>query len=80
MDASIWLGASPWTTCTRWELTSGARNDVWTTNVTVALPPVCHVGELHSDSDKTMADCQSNFDNDLLPNQSELAMIYNFVN
>ena len=56
MDASTLLGTSLWTTCARWELTSGARNDVRTTNVAVALPPVGHVGELHSDSDKTMAD------------------------
>jgi len=56
MDASIRLGSSPWKTCTRWELTSGARNNVRTTNVAVALPPVGHVGELNSDSDKTMAD------------------------
>jgi len=56
MDASIRLGALPWTTCARWELTSGARNDVRMTNVAVALPPVGHVGELKSDSDKTIAD------------------------
>ena len=56
MDASIRLGASPWTTCARWELTSGARNNVRMTNVTIALPPVGHVGELNSDGDKTMAD------------------------
>jgi len=56
MDASTPLGASPWRTCTRWELTSGARSDVRTPNVAVALPPVSHVGELKSDSDKTMAD------------------------
>jgi len=56
VDASTPLGATPWTSCARWELTSVARNDVRMTNVAVALPPVGHVGELHSDSDKTMAD------------------------
>ena len=56
VDASTPLGAMPWTSCTRWELTSGAGNGVRTTNVAVALPPVGHVGELHSDSDKAMAD------------------------
>jgi len=38
------------------ELTSGARNDVRMPNVAVALPPVGHVDELGSDSDKTMTD------------------------
>ena len=56
MDASTSLGTSPWRTCVCWELTSGAKNDVRTTNVAVALPPVGHVGELDSDSDKTIAD------------------------
>jgi len=56
VDASTLLGATPWTSCVRWELTSGARNDIRMTNAAVALPPVGHVGELHSDSDKTMAD------------------------
>ena len=48
--------ATPWRSCTRWELTGGARNGVRTTNVAVVLPPVGHVGELQTDSDKTMAD------------------------
>ena len=56
VDASTLLGTSPWRTCACWELTSGARNDVRMTNVTVALPPVGHVGELKTFSDKTMAD------------------------
>ena len=38
------------------ELMSGARNDVRTLNVAIALPPVSHVDELGSDSDKTMTD------------------------
>jgi len=38
------------------DLTSGARNDVQTPNVTVALPPDGHVDELGSDSDKTMTE------------------------
>ena len=56
MDASTSLGTSPWRTCVCWELTSGAKNDVRTTNVAVVLSPVGHVGELQTDSDKTMAD------------------------
>ena len=56
VDTSTPLGATPWTSCARWELTIGARNDVRTINVAVALPPVGHVGEVHSESDKTMAD------------------------
>jgi len=56
VDASTASGASLWRSCARWELTSGARNDVRMTNVVVALPPVGHVGELDSDSDKTIAD------------------------
>jgi len=56
MDASTLLGTSPWRTCARWELTSGAKNDVRTTNVAVALSPVGHVGELASDLENTMTD------------------------
>ena len=56
MDASTPLGASPWRTCARWKLTSGARNGVRAPNVAVALPPVGHVGELASDSENTMTD------------------------
>jgi len=56
MGASTLLGATPWTTCARWGLTSGARNDVRTTNVAVALPPVGHVGELDFDSENTTID------------------------
>jgi len=73
------------------ELMSGARNDVRTLNVAIALPPVSHVDELGSDSDKTMTDWQSYFDKDYLPNQNELgdgvvdkvgvlAEFYNIVN
>jgi len=54
MDASTSLGASPWRTCVRWELTSRARNNVRTPNVDGALPPVGHVDELGFDSEKTM--------------------------
>ena len=56
MDASTSLGASPWRTCARWELTSGARSDVRMPNVDGALPPVGHVDELGLDSVNTMAD------------------------
>ena len=56
VDASTLRGATPWTSCTRWGLTSGAGNGIRTTNVAVALPPVGHVGELHLDSDKAMVD------------------------
>ena len=56
VDASTLRGATPCTSCTRWELTSGAGNGVRVTNVAVALPPVGHVGELQIDSDKAMAD------------------------
>jgi len=56
MDASTSLGASPWRTCARWELTSAARSDVRTPNVDGALPPVSHVDELGLDSVNTMAD------------------------
>ena len=54
MDVSTSLGASPWRTCARWELTSGARNNVRMPNVDGALPPVGHVNELGFDSEKTM--------------------------
>jgi hypothetical protein len=54
MDASTSLGASPWRTCTCWELMSGARNDVRMPNADGALPPVGHVDELGFDSEKTM--------------------------
>jgi hypothetical protein len=54
MDASTSLGTSPWRTCARWELTSGARSDVRTPNVDGALPPVGHIDELDFDSEKTM--------------------------
>jgi len=60
-------------------------------NVVVALPPVGHVDELGSDSDKTMTDRQSYFNNNFLSNQNELedgvvdkfgvlAEFYNIVN
>jgi hypothetical protein len=56
MDASTPLGASPWRTCARWKLMSGARSGVRAPNVIVALSPVGHVGELASDSENTMTD------------------------
>ena len=56
VDASTLLGASPWRSCARWELTSGANSDVWPPNVDGALPPVGHVDELGFDSEKTMTD------------------------
>ena len=56
MDASTSPGASPWRSCVRLELTSGARDDVRAPNVAVALSPVGHVDELGSDSDKTRTD------------------------
>jgi len=54
MDASTSPGVSPWRSCARWELTSGARSNVWTPNVDRALPPVGHVDELGLDSVKVM--------------------------
>ena len=56
MDASTSPGVSPWRTCARWELTSGDRSGVRAPNVTVVLSSVGHVGELESDSEKTMTD------------------------
>jgi len=56
MDASTSPGVSPWRSCARWELTSGARSDVRVPNVDRALSPVGHVDELGSDLDKTMTD------------------------
>ena len=51
MDASTSPGVSPWRSCARPELTSGARDGVRAPNVAVALPPVGHVDEVgvHSD-------------------------------
>ena len=54
MDASTPLGASPWMTCARWELTSGARSGVRAPNVDGVLSPVGHVDELGSDSEQTL--------------------------
>jgi len=54
VDASTASGASPWRSCARWELTSGARNKVWGPNVAEVLSPVGHVGELGFDSVKAM--------------------------
>ena len=54
VDASTASGASPWRSCARWELTSGAKSDVRATNVDEALSPVGHVDELGSDSDTTL--------------------------
>ena len=56
VDASTASGASPWRSCARWELMSRARNDVRVPNVAVVLSSVGHVGELASDSEKTMHD------------------------
>ena len=56
VDASTASGASPWRSCASWELTSGARSDVRAPNVAVVLSAVGHVGELASDSEKTMHD------------------------
>ena len=54
VDASTLRGAPPWMSCTRRELTSGARNGVRAPNVDGALPPVGHVDELGFDSEETM--------------------------
>ena len=54
VDASTASGASPRRSCMRWELTSGARNDVRAPNVAEVLSPVSHVDELDSDSDNVM--------------------------
>ena len=51
MDASTSPGASPWRSCMRLELTSGARGDVRAPNVAGVLTPVGHVDELGSHSD-----------------------------
>jgi len=56
VDASTASGASPWRSCTCWELTSGARNDVQAPNVSDVLSPVGHVDELDPDSDNAMHD------------------------
>ena len=54
VDASTASGATPWRSCTRRELTSGARNGVRAPNVDGVLSPVGHVDELGSDSEKTL--------------------------
>ena len=54
MDASTVSGASPWRSCARWELTGGARSDVWASNVAEVLSPVGHVDDLDFDSVKAM--------------------------
>ena len=54
VDAPTAFGSSPWRSCARWELTSGARSDIRTPNVDGALPPVGHIDELDFDSEKTM--------------------------
>ena len=46
MDASTRSKASPWRSCARPELTSGARDGVRAPNVAVVLTPVGHVDEL----------------------------------
>jgi len=72
VDASTASGTSPWRSCTRWELTSGARSDVRAPNVDEALSPDGHIDELGSDSDTALIVWQSKFNDDYLPNQSEL--------
>ena len=54
MDASTVPGASPWRSCVRLELTSGARDNVRAPNVTVVLSPVGYVDELGFDLDMAM--------------------------
>ena len=54
VDASTVSGASPWRSCARWELTGGARSDVWASNVAEVLSPVGHVDDLDFDSVKAM--------------------------
>ena len=48
--------ASPWWSCTRRGLTSGARNGVRAPNGDGALPAVGHVDEVQVDSETAMAD------------------------
>jgi len=54
VDASTLRGATPWRSCTRRELTSGARSGVRATIGDGALPPVGHVDELRLDSEEMM--------------------------
>jgi len=56
MDASTSSRASPWRSCVRSKLTSGARDDVREPNVAVVLTPVGHVDELGVQSDMAMID------------------------
>ena len=56
MDASTSPGVSPWRSCARPELTSGARDGVRAPNVAVVLTPVGHVDELGVHSDNAMTD------------------------
>jgi len=56
MDASTSLGASPWRSCARPELTSGARGGIRVPNVAVVLTPVDHVDELSVHSDNAIPD------------------------
>jgi len=56
VDASTMSGVSPWRSCARWELTSGARSDVRAPNVADVLSPVGHVDELDSESDHAFTD------------------------
>ena len=46
------LGASPWRSCTRRKLTSGAKRGVRATNGDGALPAVGHVDEVRPDSEE----------------------------
>ena len=54
VDVSTASGTSPWRSCAHWELTSGARSDVWAPNVDEGLSPDGHVDELGSDSDMAL--------------------------
>ena len=54
MDASTSPGVSPWRSCARWELTTGAKSDVRAPNVGGALSLVGHVDELGLDSVKVI--------------------------
>jgi len=64
MDTSTSPGVSPWRSCARWELTSGARSGIRAPNVAEVLSPVGHVDELGLDSVKVMTVSHSYFDGD----------------
>ena len=56
VDASTLLGASPWTSCARWELTSGAIAGVRTTSGGTGGALAIPDGELGFDSENTATD------------------------